>query len=72
MVLFFCWRIDFRECYEVFCLFFVFGGCLILSVFFNVKIILILVGVGVEINECLEYNGGCWENKKVNIIVCKV
>lgn len=26
---------------------------------------------GVETNECLEHNGGCWENKKANITACK-
>ena len=27
---------------------------------------------GVETNECLENNGGCWENKNANITACKV
>lgn len=30
------------------------------------------MSAGVETNECLENNGGCWENKNANITACKV
>lgn len=27
---------------------------------------------GIETNECLENNGGCWQDKQANITACKV
>lgn len=33
---------------------------------------LFVVFTDIETNECLEYNGGCWQDKAANITACKV
>ena len=33
---------------------------------------LICLNTGLETNECLENNGGCWQDKRANMTACKV
>jgi len=30
------------------------------------------ITLDIQINECLENNGGCWQDKAANITACKV
>lgn len=32
----------------------------------------ICLNTGLETNECLQHNGGCWQDKRANMTACKV